>query len=269
MKNKNNSEKRKDYRKIVGVFVFASLILAIIGIVVMMIIAPSEPKLDDPNGHIKSDYVLMLVQCILGVVVILLPGAIEKRIRIEIPSNMMVLYILFIYAAIFLGEVRSFYYIVPHFDTLLHTFSGGMIATLGFSIIAFLNNSDKIPVTLSPLFVACFTFCFALALGGIWEIYEFLADGVLSTNMQKFALEDGTQLIGRAAVTDTMKDIIVDAIGAFVISAVGYISLKYKKGWIEKVQIRKVKKSEENEDDLLQKEASQYKIETSKWGENK
>lgn len=237
-------KKKKDYRKIVGMFVFVSLVLAVIGLAIMMIIAPLEYNEYDPSGHIKSDYVLMLVQCVLGVIVILLPGAIEKKIRIEIPSNMMIVFTLFIYAATFLGEVRSFYYRIPHFDTLLHTLSGGMIAALGFSIIAFLNDSDKIPVTLSPAFVACFTFCFALAIGGVWEIYEFLVDGILNTNMQKFALEDGTGLIGRAAVTDTMKDIIVDAVGALIISAVGYISLKYKKGWIEKFQIKKVKKEQ-------------------------
>jgi len=244
MKNKeyNKIKKRRDYRKIVGVFVFTSLILAIIGIIVMMFIAPSEYQLDDPNGKIKSDYVLMLVQCVLGLIVIILPSLIEHKIKIEIPSRMMVVFILFIYAATFLGEVRNFYYTVPHFDTLLHTLSGGMIGALGFSIIAFLNNSDKIPVTLSPLFVACFTFCFALALGGIWEIYEFMADGIMNTNMQKFALENGTQLIGRTAVIDTMKDLIVDAIGAFVISIIGYISLKYEKGWVEKMQIKKKNK---------------------------
>ena len=238
----NKNKKRKDYRKIVGVFVFASLILAIIGIIVMMIIAPSEYQTNDPNGKIKSDYILMLVQCILGLIVIILPGIIEHKVKIEIPSRMMIVYTLFIYAATFLGEVRNFYYTVPHFDTILHTLSGGMIGALGFSIIAVLNNSDKIPVTLSPLFVASFTFCFALALGSIWEIYEFLADGIINTNMQKFALENGTELLGREAVTDTMKDLIVDAIGALVISIVGYISLKYQKGWVEKMQIKKKNK---------------------------
>ena len=223
-------------------FVFVSLVLAIIGVAIMMIIAPSKPDLNDPNGHVKSDYVLMLTQCILGVIVILLPGIIERKISIEIPSNMMILYTLFIYASTFLGEVRSFYYRVPHYDTILHVFSGAMIAILGFSIISILNNSDRIPVTLSPMFVACFTFCFALSLGCVWEIYEFLADGVLGTNMQKFALEDGTNLAGRLAVVDTMKDIIVDAIGAFVISTLGYVSLKYQKGWVEKLQIRRIKK---------------------------
>ena len=59
--------------------------------------------------------------------------------------------------------------------------------------------------------------------------------------MQKFALRDGTPLLGRNAVADTMQDLIVDSIGAFVIALVGYISLKYKKGWIEKLLI-KIKK---------------------------
>lgn len=242
MDKNNKNKKRRDYRKIVGVFVFVSLMLAIIGIGIMMIIAPSETQLNDPNGKIKSDYVLMLAQCILGLIVILLPGLVEHKIRIEIPSKMMIVYILFVYAATFLGEVRNFYYIVPHFDTVLHTLSGGMIGALGFSVIAFLNDSDKIPVTLSPLFVACFTFCFALALGGIWEIYEFLVDDIMNTNMQKFALENGTALMGREAVTDTMKDLIVDAIGALAISVIGYISLKYEKGWVEKMQIKKKNK---------------------------
>ena len=236
MKNK----KKRNYRKIVSIFVFASLVFAVIGIIIMMCIAPSVPEADDPNGHVKSDYVLMLEQCILGIIVMLLPGVIERKISIQIPSKMMIVFTLFIYASTFLGEVRNFYYTVPHFDTLLHTFSGGMIAALGFSIIAFLNNSDRIPVNLSPAFVACFTFCFALALGGLWEIYEFIADGMLNTNMQKFALENGTNLIGRNAVVDTMKDLIVDALGALVISVIGYVSHKYEKGWIEKLQIKKV-----------------------------
>ena len=63
----------------------------------------------------------------------------------------------------------------------------------------------------------------------------------------KYMLDNGTALIGQAALQDTMKDIIVDAIGALVMSTVGYISLKYKKGWVEKLTIRfHVKKPEKN-----------------------
>lgn len=63
-------------------------------------------------------------------------------------------------------------------------------------------------------------------MGTLWEIYEFLADGLLSTNMQKFIASDFTVLIGREALSDTMMDLIVDTVSAFFISLYGYIQLK-------------------------------------------
>lgn len=62
--------------------------------------------------------------------------------------------------------------------------------------------------------------------------------------MQKFALKDGTLLMGREALSDTMEDLIVDGIGALVISIIGYISLKYNKGWIEKLLIKRNSKKQ-------------------------
>ena len=73
--------------------------------------------------------------------------------------------------------------------------------------------------------MSIFAFCFALAVGTIWEIYEFACDGLLSLNMQKFALEDGTLLIGREALQDTMEDLIVDAVSALVVVTMGYFSI--------------------------------------------
>ena len=123
----------------------------------------------------------------------------------------------------------------------MHTFSGAMLGALGFSFVTFLNDTDRVPLNLSPLFVVAFAFCFAVALGVFWEIYEFTADGILGTNMQKFALENGEKLVGRTALMDTMKDLIVDLLGALVMSVVGYISLKYKKGWVEKLLVKRLK----------------------------
>ena len=104
-----------------------------------------------------------------------------------------------------------------------------MIGALGFSIVTLLNKTEKVPMELSPLFVALFSFCFAVTLGVVWEFYEYTFDGLLGLNMQKFALENGTLLIGRAALADTMMDLVVDAVGAFIMSVIGYISLKYNK----------------------------------------
>ncbi len=235
-------------------FVLFSLVISIIFVTVEICIAPSIPTAQNPHMRLKSDYVLILLQCILGAIAMLLPSAIGKRWNLEIPPYMLTAYTLFLYAAIFLGEVRNFYYAVPHWDTILHTFSGMMLGALGFSIITILNNTEKIPLTLSPVFVAIFTFCFGVTLGVIWEFYEFFADSILLTNMQKYALENGIALTGHAALTDTMKDLIVDALGATFISLVGYISLKYKKGWIEKLLLKCVASKEEkkhihNQDD--------------------
>ena len=229
--------KHKDinWKKVLNYFVMLTLMLSIIFIIIAMVLAPSVADPNRPFERIKSDYVLMLLQCIIGVLAMLLPGLLKRKINLEVPSNMIILYTLFLYCAIYLGEVRSFYYNVPHWDTILHTFSGAMLGALGFSFVNFLNNAENIQMHLSPIFVAVFAFCFAMTLGVAWEVYEFAADGILHTNMQKFALENGEGLIGRAAVMDTMKDLIVDAVGAFVMSVIGYISIKYKKGWVEKL----------------------------------
>ena len=136
---------------------------SIIYIVVRIFLAPASMPAGAAEGErLKSDYVLMLLQCILGVAVLMLPSILAKRFRLEIPSMMLILFVLFLYCAVYLGEVQDFYYKVSNWDTILHCFSGGMLGTLGFSVIALFNNSDRIPVNLSPIFVAFFAFCFAM-----------------------------------------------------------------------------------------------------------
>lgn len=236
-------------QSIIWWFVLVSLLLSIVYIIVEITLAPKVAE-NELHTRVKGDYVLMLAQCVLGVVAMFLPSMLRKRIHLIIPSNMIIAYTLFLYCAIFLGEVRNFYYSVPHWDTILHTFSGVMLGALGFSFINVLNKTKRIPLNLSPVFVAVFTFCFGLSLGVVWEFYEFACDGLLHTNMQKFALESGENLVGRAALGDTMKDLIVDALGAGVISVIGYISLKFKKGWIEKLLLKFKKDEKTDKDDV-------------------
>lgn len=190
----------------------------------------------------RSEYVLMFLQCLLGIAGVCLPALLEKRHDFVIPSNMMILYVLFLYGAIFLGEVMAFYYRVPHWDTFLHTLSGAMLGALSYSVITFLNKSDGVPINMSPLFVAFFAFCFSMTMGMLWEIYEYGMDVFFGTNMQKFLLQGGAPLMGQAALVDTMKDLIVDAIGAFVMAVVGYISLKRDRIFINKLLFRRRKK---------------------------
>lgn len=220
-------------------FIFLTLVASAVFVGVRMYLAPSLPT-GDSSVRVKGDYVLMLLQCIVGIIAMLLPGVFSKHLGISIPTNIFFVFALFLFCAIYLGEVRDFYYKVPHWDTILHTFSGAMLGALGVSVLCLLNRTDKIPLVLSPLFVAVFSFCFAVSVGVIWEIYEFTADAILNTNMQKFALENGELLVGRAALMDTMKDLIVDCIGALVMSVVGYIATKRDRRWLDKLVLKRV-----------------------------
>lgn len=238
-----NYKKKITWKAIVWVILFISLALSIIFTIVKVITTPEE--IVDPNiqARVKSDYVLMLIQCILGIVVMMIPSLVERKWSIYIPNNIQIMYFIFLYCAIYLGEVKDFYYLVPHWDTVLHAFSGAMLGLLGFALVSFLNNSKHVKFVLSPFFVSLFAFCFALSAGAIWEIYEFTFDSILSLNMQKFALSDGTPLVGQEALVDTMKDIIVDAISALAVSVFGYFSLIKKP------------KEEDSKEDTKQKNA--------------
>ncbi|HCJ59111.1 MAG TPA: hypothetical protein DHV55_18510 [Clostridiaceae bacterium] len=225
---KEGQENKRNWKRIIGIILFITLVSSIAYTIVKIIVAPSGPIGTEAYEKVKSDYVLMLLQCILGLIVMAIPSIIERRWLIDIPNNMEVLYFIFLYCAIYLGEVRNFYYIIPFWDTILHAFSGAMLGALGFALVSILNDYESTRFHLSPFFIALFAFCFALTAGAIWEIYEYLIDGIFGLNMQKFALEDGTLLIGHEALSDTMKDIIVDAVSALIISVAGYFSI-YKK----------------------------------------
>ncbi len=215
-------KKRWDAKSIIGLILLITLLGSIIYAAIGWALAPETAS--QPGERCRSDYVLMLLQCCLGLAVMFLPNMLEKKWTWPITDAMYILYFLFLYCAIYLGEVRNFFYVVPHWDTWLHTFSGGMLGALGFIVVDRLNRVEGVPVRLSPGFVCLFALCFAVTVGVFWEIYEFTFDGLLGLNMQKFRLENGTQLVGRAALQDTMKDLIVDVAGAAVSVLLGYLS---------------------------------------------
>ncbi|WP_211221950.1 hypothetical protein [Lacticigenium naphthae] len=227
MKNLNLSILNKNYRprkKWIFWTVVTLLAISIIYAGYMLTQAPSGIA-ENEYQRVKSDYVLMIFQCVVGLIVIFIPSKIERKYSIDIPDIMEIIFFLFLFAAIYLGEVRNFYFRVPHWDSVLHGFSALMLGALGFLLVNYINDTGILDVRLSPFFVALFAFNFTVTVGVIWEIYEFLADGILQTNMQKFITAEGEILIGREALTDTMKDLIVDAVGGFVVAAGGYFAL--------------------------------------------
>lgn len=225
MSREKKSGRRRDAKTILSWILFASLVLSAVYTAIRLMIAPGVTEAGEFDMQ-RADYTLMLIQCVAGIVVMMIPSIIEHRWSVPIPNFIYILYYIFLYCAVYLGEVRSFYYKIPHWDTILHAFSGAMLGALGFILVSLLNNHTKVGVHLSPFFVALFAFCFALAAGTVWEIYEFTVDSIMQLNMQKYLTEAGEVLIGRAALMDTMTDIITDAAAALVVSVAGYFSIR-------------------------------------------
>ncbi|MFL1404427.1 hypothetical protein ACJO2E_03650 [Marinobacter sp. M1N3S26] len=156
----------------------------------------------------------------LIILVTFLPVLLERRFRIHIPPEMQLLAIAFVFASLFLGEVWDYYNRFWWWDIVLHTSSGFLLGILGFLLVHVLNEVERVQLHMKPGFVAFFAFLFALGVGALWEIFEFTMDQVLGTTMQKPMLGDPSGL------TDTMWDLIVDALGALVISVLGWRYLK-------------------------------------------
>lgn len=151
---------------------------------------------------------------VITLIITFLPQMIERRFKIDYPSEFEIVILVFLFTSIFLGSIRSYYYRVWWWDIFLHIWSGIIIGIIGFSLVSILNREKRLSMYLGPGFVALFSFSFALAIGAIWEIFEFAMDTFFGFHMQKSGL------------VDTMTDLMVDAIGALLVCVLGYFYLK-------------------------------------------
>ena len=196
--------------------------------------------------------------CVLSLVLFCVPMLIERSLDIDIPPLMEAIIYCFIFAAEILGEINSFYTIIPGWDTMLHTINGFLVAAVGFSLVDLFNRSERFTFKLSPLFLAFVAFCFSMTVGVLWEFFEFGADQVMGTDMQKdFIVQnihsvslnpDGLNNVVDVSIEslevngqdwmefpggyldigliDTMKDLQVNFIGAVAFSIIGYFYVK-------------------------------------------
>ena len=97
--------KPKRKRDFTGMFIMAVLLSFILplGYLVVRIVSHGGGT---EEVRSREDYVLMLLQCLLGIAAIVLPLRLIRQKTLQIPRVMLVLYIAFLYCAIFLGEVR-------------------------------------------------------------------------------------------------------------------------------------------------------------------
>ena len=203
--------------------------------------------------------------CILVLIQFLIPYFITKKLKIELPSIFEIIILLFMFSSEVLGEIQNFYGVFKHFDTVLHTLNGFLCAAVGFSLIDLCNNNSE-KFNLSPLYLTIVAFCFSMTIGVLWEFLEYSIDKVMLSDMQKDKLvtkissvwlnpdgknkaiivdninktiiysDSGETVIEGGyldlGLNDTMKDLIVNFVGAVVFSIFGYLYVinrdKYK-----------------------------------------
>jgi hypothetical protein len=147
----------------------------------------------------------------------LAPELMKQKLPVEIPSEVQMIAILFVFASLFLGEVHDYYERIWWWDLALHGSAGLLLGLLGFLIVYVLNQSRSVQVHMRPSFVALFAFAFAVAIGTLWELFEFAMDQTFGLVMQKPVPGDPSGL------TDTMWDMIVNALAATAISLAGWL----------------------------------------------
>ena len=215
--------------------------------------------------------------CMLTLFLFMLPSIIERKLHIDLPDVLEIIILIFIFAADILGEIKEVYVLVPHWDTVLHTINGFLFAAIGFCILNIFNENKRITLTLSPLSMALVAFCFSMTIGVLWEFFEWGMDCWFGYDMQKDVIlqniasvaihpdgrnipvavtdisdmilvyADGTQMaLGLGGyldigLQDTMKDLLVNLVGAVVFAVIGYFYVKTRgKGKIAKMFIPEV-----------------------------
>lgn len=200
------------------------------------------------DESVRADYVFNIGQCCMFLLISFLPDFL-KRYKLDIPDFIYIIFILFCMAHFFLGEILGFFVKVSWWDNLLHTFSGCMIALLSFSLINLLNKTNGKDFKLNIWFASIFAFALTLAIGALWEIYEFASDMLFESNMQRAYVSTmsgrGEPLVGMAALEDTMNDLILDAVGGLIVCVVCAICVKTNKLKLEDLSVIKKQSQEE------------------------
>lgn len=231
--------------------------------------------------------------CILTLLLMIVPSLIQINLKIELPTGLEITILVFIFAAEILGEISAYYIRFPFWDTTLHIINGFLMAAIGFALVDILNRSKKNTFNLSPVFLSIVAFCFSMTIGVLWEFFEWFMDSVFGFDMQKDTIVhhintvmldmSRTNTVVRVpniheviinghnlglggyldiGLNDTMKDLLVNFIGAVIFSIIGYYYVKNRgKGKFAKEFIPRskdqdqdfLKQAEEEEDNARQK----------------
>lgn len=224
---KTKLKERKPYYLIIARKFIFWLVVLMLGIALYLLLT---------RENNKGRLIFTIVQLLAMLFVLRIPAFIQEIYHFKIPYLLDFVLITFAFSGFILGDVFNFYGRIPYWDSVLHTFSGVVIAYVGFIVIEYLDKEFTIPLSVSPLFMSLIVVSVALAIGAIWEIGEYTVDDIFHTNNQQYMEstrstlydEDDIPLQGHDALNDTMKDLMLDLAGAIGVACIEYRKLEKK-----------------------------------------
>ncbi len=145
----------------------------------------------------------------LALAVSFLPAILQRNTKLHVPVQIQLVITAFVFATLFLGEVEGYYERFAWWDLLLHSSFGVVLGLVTFLGLLALVDLQRVKMSLGLLSV--FAVAFAMAVGSLWEMFEFFMDRTFGLNMMKSGLND------------TMSDLIVNCLGALAAVALAHV----------------------------------------------
>jgi hypothetical protein len=160
----------------------------------------------------KGDQVHLLAS-VFTLTVSFLPLILERKLRVRLPLWLQTMYVGFVFASMFSGEVFDMYARIWIWDDWMH-FASGVLIGLGVVLwMAHLQDKSlRLPRWLQSYMVIGTAAVFAV----IWELAEFASDSVFGTTSQNGDLND------------TMLDLLFDTCGAVIVAVVWRLTTAQK-----------------------------------------
>lgn len=152
-------------------------------------------------GELDKGIVIVLKDLSI-ILTVTVPYIFRKVFKRNVSEGFIFIWILFIFAAHYLGVAVEGYNKWPGYDKVVHGMSGVLSAYVALEIIKHYKNTNK-------LFNVLFILSFAWLCAGLWETFEFTCSLLFDVD---------PQMVAKTGVSDTMWDMISAFLGSIVFS---------------------------------------------------
>lgn len=162
---------------------------------------------------------------IIALAITFIPTILKKFFKIETPAIFEIIYLMAIYGILTLGELRGFFSGLWWWSILTTLTASIALGFVSLTITNLLYIKNKI--SQSPLLIGTIIFSITVTFGVFWEIFEFVLDILIQTDLQRNLIE-------------TMQDISINVLGALIVSISGTIYMKNDKEYLISTFLSKI-----------------------------